>query len=86
MVHGVITRGMEILCYLKEDQSEIMEEGRLVKMMRRGRKVVRRSGRRTRDRGKCKKEVSSEVENLNSNQCVYDYGDAEFIEHGPGIW
>ena len=55
---------MDILCYLKENQSEIMEGGRLVKMMRRGTKVVERRVRRKRDRGKCKKEVSSEVENL----------------------
>merc|ERR1711892_187803 len=73
MVHGEVKRGTKVICYLKEDQSEFLEERRLKDLVKKHSEFIGFSIELFVEKSKEKevKEVSHEWEQLNKNKPLW---------------
>merc|ERR1711885_11738 len=70
MVHGEIKRGTKVICYLKEDQSEFLEERRLKDLVKKHSEFIGFPIELYVEKSK-EKEVSHEWEQLNKNKPLW---------------
>merc|ERR1712134_48413 len=71
MVHGEVKRGTKIICYLKEDQSEFLEERRVKDLIKKHSEFIGFPIELYCEKSKKVKEVSHELEQLNKNKPLW---------------